>query len=180
MFDSFRSRLDRLFAEQGGRPDARAYAAGLRDAVVDARVAVGTMRDALAASERELDAERKHLADAERRGALAADVLDAETVSVAERFAGRHRERVSVLERRISVQRDELAMAERETAEMTAQLRDAQHGRVPTAPSESQPLPPSAADFESELLSAQADRALHEAAVEAQLAHLKKKLGKQP
>lgn len=178
MFESFRSRLDRLFAEQGGRPDARDYAAGLRDAVVDARVAVGTMRDALAASERELDAERKHLADADRRGALAAEVSDAETVSVAERFAGRHRERVSVLERRIAVQRDELAMAERETAEMTAQLRDAQQGRVPHAPS--QPSQPSAEDLESELLSAKADRALHEAAVDAQLAHLKKKLGKQP
>ncbi|MBA2626870.1 MAG: hypothetical protein H0U85_02585, partial [Gemmatimonadales bacterium] len=105
-------------------------------------------------------------------------------VAIAERFAAKHRERASVLERRVAVQADELALAERETAEMTAQLREAQQGRVPTsAPGASSPAAPSprtAADLESEILSARADRALHEAAVDAQLAHLKKKLGKQP
>lgn len=176
MFESFRARLDRLFAEQGGRPDARAYAAGLHDAVVHARAAVSEMRDGLARSERELAAERRQLEDAERRGQLAAEIPDAETVAVAERFAARHRERVDVLGRKLAVQRDELAMAEREVAEMTAQLREAHQGRVPG------PLPRAAADpaadLESDLMAARAERALHEKAVEAQLAHLKKKLGK--
>ena len=176
MFESLRTRLDRLFAEQGDRPDARAYAAGLRDAVVDARVAVGVMRDALSASERELAGERKQLEDAERRGRLAGAVPDPETVAVAERFAARHRERAAVLERKRAVQRDELALAERELSEMTAQLRDAQQGRVPPAPA--RPVPDPAADLESDLMAARAERALHEAAVEAQLAHLKRKLGK--
>jgi hypothetical protein len=176
VFESFRARLDRLFAEQGGRPDARAYAAGLRDAVVDARAAVSEMRDGLARSERELAAERRQLEDAERRGQLAAAIPDAETVAVAQRFPGRHRERVDVLERKLAVQRDELAMAEREVAEMTAQLREAHQGRVPGPPPRAAADP--AADLESDLMAARAERALHEKAVEAQLAHLKKKLGK--
>ena len=177
MFESFRARLDHLFAEQGGRPDVRAYAAGLRAAVIDARAAVGVMRDALAASERELAAERRQLEDAERRGALAADVADTETVAVAARFATRHRERVAVLERKLAVQHDELAMADRELAEMTDQLRAAQQGRVPegVAPAADPTL-----DREAELLAAREERARHEAAVDAQLAHLKRKLGKQP
>ncbi len=177
MFESFRARLDRLFAEQGGRPDARAYAAGLHDAVVEARAAVAGMRDALSRSERELTVERRQLEDAERRGRLAAEIPDAETVAVAERFAARHRERTEVLERKLAVQRDELAMAEREVAEMTDQLRAAKQGRVPGAAAP-RPAAETALDAESDLMAARAERALHEAAVEAQLAHLKKKLGR--
>lgn len=180
MFESFRARLDRLFAEQGGRPDARAYAAGLHDAVVEARAAVSGMRDALTRSERELVLERRQLEDAERRGRLAADIPDAETVAVAERFAARHRERSEVLERKLAVQRDELAMAEREVAEMTAQLREAKLGRVPGAAPRPAAAPDAVLDAESDLMAARAERALHEAAVEAQLAHLKKKLGRDP
>jgi DNA primase len=176
VFESLRARLDRIFAEQGARPDARAYAAGLRDAVVDARAAVSEMRDGVARSERELAAERRQLEDAERRGRLAAEIPDPETVAVAERFAAKHRERVGVLERKLAVQRDEVAMAEREVAKMTAQLREAQQGRIPTAPARSAPDP--ALERESDLMEARAERARHEAAVEAQLAHLKKKLGK--
>ena len=174
MFESLRARLDRIFAEQGARPDARAFAAGLRDAVVDARAAVSEMRDGITRSERELAAERRQLEDAERRGRLAAEIPDAETVAVAERFAAKHRERVGVLERKLAVQQDEVAMAEREVAEMTAQLREAQQGRIPQA----RPAVDPTLDRESDLMEARAERARHEAAVEAQLAHLKKKLGR--
>jgi hypothetical protein len=175
VFESLRARLDRIFAEQGGRPDARAFVAGLRDAVVDARAAVSEMRDGVARSERELASERRQLEDAERRGRLAAEIPDPETVAVAERFAAKHRERVGVLERKLAVQQDEVAMAEREVAEMTAQLREAQQGRIPT---QSRPAVDPTLDRESDLMEARAERAKHEAAVEAQLAHLKKKLGR--
>jgi DNA primase len=176
VFESLRARLDRIFAEQGARPDTRAFIAGLRDAVVDARAAVSEMRDGVARSERELAQERRQLEDAERRGRLAAEIPDPETVAVAERFAAKHRERVGVLERKLAVQKDEVAMAEREVAEMTAQLREAQQGRIPAA--QSRPAPDPTLDRESDLMEARAERAKHEAAVEAQLAHLKKKLGK--
>ena len=60
-----------------------------REALLEAKVGVGTMREALAGSERELVLERRQLEDAERRGRLAAAVPDPETVTIAERFAVR-------------------------------------------------------------------------------------------
>lgn len=189
VFDGLRARLDRLFAESGGQGDSRAYAAGLRDAVIEAKAAVATMRDQLTTTEREEALERRQLADAERRGQLAAEIGDQETVAVAERFAGRHRERVAVLERKLQVQRDELDLAVRELEEMTTELRGAQQGRMPPRAGSSADAAwrdiESAGgtrpdlDLESELLKAQAERKLHEAAVDAQLAHLKKKLGRE-
>ena len=97
MFDGLKARLDRLLRDRGADP--RAYAASLREALVEARLGITEMRRALAATEAELEAERRQLADTERRGRLAAAVPDAETVAVAERFAARHRERILVLER---------------------------------------------------------------------------------
>lgn len=187
VFDGLRARLDRLLADSRGADDRRAYAAGLRDAVIEAKAAISAMRDQLAATERELALERRQLADAERRGQLAGEIADQETVGIAERFAARHRERIGVLERKLSVQQDELSLGVRELEAMMAELRTAQ-GRGPG--------PGSAADaawrgieeaggtrpeldLESDLLRAQAERRLHEAAVDAQLAHLKKKLGKE-
>ena len=188
VFDGLRARLDRLFAEEGGSGNARAYAAGLRDAVVEAKAAVSQMRDLLAASERDLATERRQLEDAERRGRLAADIADTETATVAERFAARHRERVGVLERKIAVQREELELAGRELEEMMTEFRAVQHGRSPrSAPTASERAwrdieaaggSRPETDLEGDLLKARADQRLHEAAVEAQLAHLKKKLGK--
>ena len=86
------------------------------------------MQSALVSTERELAIERRQLADAERRGRLAADVPDSETVALAERYAARHRGRVGVLERKLVVQRDELVLAEREVAEMMAEYRAARPG----------------------------------------------------
>jgi hypothetical protein len=123
--------------------------------------------DALAASERELARERQHLDDAERRGRLAAEISDAETVAVAERFAARHRERVDVLERKIAVQRDELAITEREYETMRAEVQAAR-GAVGT--------PPPAPEPEEDHLRGQMDRAAREAAADRQLEFLKKKV----
>ncbi len=180
MFDGLKARLDQLLRERG-RTDPHAYAARLREALLEAKVAVGTMREALDGSERELAAERRQLEDAERRGRLAAAVPDPETVAVAERFAVRHRERVAVVERRILVQREELALAEREVAEMTAQARSAGGA----APSESidaawRDLQSAGAarPDEQERQHADAERQRREQAIEAQLAYLKRKLGK--
>lgn len=92
-----------------------------------------------------------------------------------------------MLDRKLAVQRDELALAERETAEMTDRIRAARQGFGPTAGAAAAAWREIQAaggtrpelDLEGELLKAQAERKLHEAAVEAQLAHLKKKLGKE-
>ena len=183
MFESVRARLEKLFRDHS-RSDPRAYLAGLREALIEAKVGVGAMRSALVATERELLIERRQLADAERRGQLAAELPDTETVLLAERFAVRHRERVAVMERKLVVQRDELVLAEREVAEMLSQVRAGRPGlgdesiaaawrdleaaggdRPDTAP-------------DDERLRAESDRKLKEQAVEAQLAFLKNKLGK--
>lgn len=184
MFESVKARLEKLFREHS-RSDPRAYLAGLREALLEAKVGVGAMRSALGATERELVIERRQLADAERRGRLAAEVPDAETVLLAERFALRHRERVAVLERKLVVQRDELALAEREVEEMLSQVRAGRPGLgADSIAAAWRDLETAGADrpdaaAEDERLRAEADRKLKEQAVEAQLAFLKKKFGKQ-
>ena len=181
-FESLRARLDRLFAEPVADPRARA--AALRDALAEASLGLDRMRDALGATERELAAERKQLDDAERRGRLAAAVPDPETVAVAGRFAVRHRERVVVLERKLAVQRDELGLARREIEEMTIEVRatvrpdtDASLRAAWRDVEAAGGVRPET-DLDGELERAREERELLERAVDAQLAHLKKKLGR--
>jgi hypothetical protein len=184
MFESVKARLEKLLRDHS-RSDPRAYLEGLREALLEAKVGVGAMQSALIATERELQGERRQLADAERRGGLAAEVPDPETVRLAERFATRHRERVEVLERKLVVQRDELALAQREVEEMLSQYRAGR--RVPGSDSvEAAWRDLHAAggarpemDLGDERLQAETDRELKEKAVEAQLAFLKRKFGKQ-
>jgi multidrug resistance efflux pump len=181
VFESVKARLDRLFRDHT-RSDPRARAAALRDALLEAKVGLRAMRDALGATQRELEGERHQLEAAERRGRLAAEVPDSETVSLAQRFAARHRERVAVLERKLVVQRDELALAEREVTEMMAEYRAARPGD----PSQSidaawRDLEAAGADRPGSGLDDEppgSDEHRRQQAIEAQLAFLKKKFGK--
>jgi hypothetical protein len=183
VFDGLKARLERLLRERGGA-DPRAYAIGLREALVEARFGVAEMRRALAAAETELQSERKQLADAERRGKLAAAVPDPETVAVAERFASRHRERIVVLERKVAVQRDELVLAEREVQEMTVQWRTASAGSgvasasIDAAWRDLEAAGATRTPDDGDPNAAELDRQKREQAVEAQLAYLKRKMGK--
>jgi hypothetical protein len=185
MFESVKARLEKLLRDHS-RSDPRAYMDGLREALLEAKVGVSAMRSALTATERELQVERRQLADAERRGRLAADVPDAETVLLAERFASRHRERVAVLERKLTVQRDELGLAEREVEEMLGQYRSGSRGTGSASIDAAWRDLEGAGGVrpetssEDERLRTEADRELKQKAVEAQLAYLKKKFGKQP
>jgi hypothetical protein len=158
------------------------------EAVVEAKVAVQEMREALVRTEGELTLERQRLADAERRGRLAGEIQDQETVAVAERFAAKHRERVGVLERKLAAQREEVALAGRDLVEMQGQLRSAGHDRSATEGERSTERAwrevQSAGgarpgmDFQDELLKAEMDRAAREAAAQQQLEALKKKMRK--
>lgn len=182
MLEGFKARLDRLFADA---PTDRAAHDGLvREALVEARAALRVMREALAKVEAELATERQALADAERRGALAAGIEDTETVEIAARFAARHTAKVDVLVRKAEAQRAELQLAEQESDELAAQYK----GRGPAAASDSVRaawreveaaggVRPET-DLHDEIAKVAADRALREQAVAAQLAHLKKQLGK--
>jgi hypothetical protein len=185
MFESIKARLERFLAEATPPADRRAEASALRESLVEMKAAVMGLREALAASERELVAERRQLEDAERRGGLAQGIGDAETAEVAARFVERHRERAGVIERRIAVQRDELALADREMQELAGRLRTApadatgdsvrQAWRELEAAGGARPE----TDTSDALLTAQLDQARRKAAVDEQLAYLKKKLGKE-
>lgn len=180
VLDGLKARLDQLLRE-GARSDPRAFAAGMREALVEAKVGLARMSEAIAASERELAEERKQLGDAERRGRLAAVVPDQETVVIAERFVVRHRSRIEVLERKIVVQRDELLLAQREVEEMTAEARNA----GPAGATDS--IHAAWRDVEAaggarpdqdERTHVESERRRLDEAIEAQLEYLKKKLGK--
>src|SRR2546422_11667972 len=93
----------------------------MREAVVEAKLSVQATREAVTHTEGELALERQRLADAERRGRLAAEIQDQETVAVAARFAAKHRERAGGLERKLAAPRDEQALLEGEPAEVRAQ-----------------------------------------------------------
>ena len=158
--------------------------AGMQKAVIEARVAVGKMHDAVRATEGELARERQQLTDAERRGRLAGEIGDTETVAVAQHFATKHAERVAVLEKKLAAQRDEAALAEREMGEMTEQLKAAERDRVArearghVASARAGMGEPSAPDAETEVLRTRMDRAAREAAAAEQLEALKRKMGR--
>lgn len=174
--DELRARLANLLANQGLSADRRAYVSGLNAALVDFKVAAAESRESLAAAERELALETRQLSDAERRGRLAQDIGDLETARIAGEFAARHRERSGILERKIAVIRDEIAYVEREYQALAAQYQSARQGLGPSgSPPASEPAP----DHEFDVLKAKADREAAEAAVQAQLKHLKKKLNKE-
>jgi len=173
VFERLRSALRAALDAATLPPDWHELRAELHAAAVEGRVAIGKMRDGLAAVERDLTVERRHLEDAERRGRLAAEIDDHETVEVAERFVVRHRERLAVLEQKRDAQHAELALAEREVGEMVAQLKDvdARGGVTP-------PPRPAATEDAAAGLGAELDRRAREADAEARLRDLKKRMGR--
>jgi hypothetical protein len=175
--DAFRAALD-----AASTPDLRTLARQMREAVVDAKVAVQEVREAVTRTERELAAERQRLADAERRGRLAAEIQDQETVTVAERFTAKHRERIGVLEHKLAAQREELALAQRELDDMQAQLKAAASAQPSTEQAwrnlEEAGGAREGTDIRDELLKSDLDRAEREAAAARQLEELKKKMRK--
>ena len=188
MFEGLRSRIEQFLAEHTAPADARASAAMLQQAVIEAKVSLSQMKDGIAATERELLLEQKQLEDAERRGRMATEIADQETAELAVRYTTRHRERALILERKLVVQREELVLAERDVAEWTAQLRAAKQGLSSGATSagaawrdlESAGGTRPETDMSGDLLKSNLDRAAHEAAADEQLAHLKRKLRKDP
>ncbi len=169
VLDELRARLERLLSLQGQHSKA-----GLHEALVELKVAGAQSRDALAAAERELAAQRQQLADAERRGKLAAEIGDQETARIAEEFAAKHRERVALLTRKIDVIRDELAFIEREYQSVASAYRS------PGGPPRPVPTPePDLDEQELRNLETRSDRQAIEQAVKAQLEMLKRKMGKQ-
>jgi hypothetical protein len=187
VFEGLRARLEKLLADHTPPEDPRARTAALHAALLDTKVALGGMRDALAGAERSLAVERRQLEDAERRGRLAAEVADAETVRVAEQFTARHRERIGVLEAKVAAQRAELTLAERDFEQLNAEWRARKTGtgggRTAAQEAAWRDLESAGGvrpetDTDGELLKQEITRAQMDAAVAAQLEHIKRRMGK--
>ena len=173
--DGIRARIDQMLADLARVSDTRSVAAGLFDAMVETKAAITAVREAMTVTDRELVVERQKLADAERHGKLAEDIHDTETSELARIWSAKHRERVALLERKRLVQQDELAYVERQLEEMDGALPAGQGRysfRRDTVPAAPEPDP----DFAR--LDHEARRQQRAAAVEQQLAELKRKLGR--
>ncbi len=140
-----------------------------------ARVARDEVRAALTRSRERLAAAQQELATITRRGELARQISDDETVAVAVRFAESQRATIGVLERKVAVHEEELALSERTVAEMETDLRGATGiGPMPAGaaagPGAGEAV--DAADFRG------LDDAARVQAADDRLAELKRRMGK--
>ena len=174
-FDDIKDHLERLFAYRPAG-SSREQAAGLREALVEFKAALNELHATLETAERGLEQARKNAADYERRGRMATEIDDEETARIAEEHAAKARERVDLLERKVLVLRDEVTIAEREDQATKARFQRANQGLPLEAPrmgvdeETGEPV-----IHEEPFL----DQRAKEAAVEAQLDMLKKKLGRE-
>ena len=181
MFERLRAAIDAALDAATSPPDKRDVVSGMRDAVIEAHATVTGLREGLARTERELVVEQRSHRDAERRGRLAAGIEDQETVDIAEQYVVKHKERVAVLEKKLDAQRGEIALMERELAEMKAQMKKvAGSSSVDSAWREIESAGGARpeTDVKDELLKGKFDRAAREAAADAHLEALKKKMGR--
>lgn len=189
MFQKLRDALDRAMAAATPPPDLGEIASQMREAVVEQKVGVRLMQEELAKAEQLLAAERAQLETAQRRRDMAASIEDTETVTVADKFIARHQERLAILVKKVDAQREELALAERDLAEMTTQLQDAAR-RNPSISSERSTdaawnglgqggMDRPETDLEHELLQGRMERAAREAAADAKLDELKRRMGRE-
>ncbi len=141
-----------------------------------ARVARDDVRTAHAITIKRLEGARAELATIVRRGELARQIDDQETVAVAERFAETQRSTVGVLERKVAVQYEELTMAERTVTEMEAELK-AVTGRGPAPDLTPDPSVAGAASVDPSDFRGLDDAARAQSADE-RLAELKRRMGR--
>ena len=176
MFEHLRQSLRDAFA--GGTTPAAV--AMMRDALVEAKLAVGQSRSARDATAAQLTHERTELETVRRRGELAAQISDAETVAVAARYEKKHAERVEMLERKLAALETEVALGERELDEMSVQFKgmaaSARAAPAPSAPAAQAGL--DERDTEHNALRREAEHAARAADAERRLEELKKQMGR--
>jgi len=190
MFENMRQAWRDAMNRASSPAEGRAVLAMMRQALVDAKVGVSQVRDALDATRAQLAREQKELETAERRGRMAAEIHDEETARIAERYATKHRGRAAMLERKLEAQAAELALAEQELAEMTEQFHAMAAGgggvrgaAMPdgVASASNDPLAGSTdASLDADLaaLRRAAERTAREADAERRLEELKRRMGR--
>ena len=175
MFEQLKAAINAALDAAMPVPDWHDLKRQMHGAAVEGRAAIAKMREDLAEAEQRLARERQHLTDAQRRGQMAAEIDDAETVEVAARFEAKHQDRVTVLEQKVAAQQAELELAHREVEDMVAQLRAFERQGVGGRPVHDREAFP---DTEDAALKAEIDQAQREASADAQLRELKKRMGK--
>jgi phage shock protein A len=124
-WSSFRAELGRMEPE-----DEVAQLLGMmRREMVDARAELPLLDEAVRATDRELERERRSLADCERRAGLAERIGDAETQRVALEFAARHRDHIAVLDQKRAAAVAERDMRTREVQQMAQRYKAADANR---------------------------------------------------
>jgi hypothetical protein len=177
MFERLRQSLRDAMNRASSVEEGRAVLAMMREALVEAKVGVSQVRSALEATHAQLARERTELETVQRRGRLAAQINDAETVSIAAQFERRHAERVAVLERKLAAQEAELALAEREVEEMATQFRAMAAGAEAAATEPVTP-PTGTSPGDDDALRREVERAARDAEAERRLAELKRRMGR--
>jgi hypothetical protein len=187
MFEQLRASLRNLLDGATSPTDRRAALSDLKGALVRARMGVDDLRGGVEQARQRTAAARAELETIQRRKRLAAQIGDAETVAVAERFEALQLERIDVLARKQDAQERELALAEHEVAEMSADFRRAVAG-VGSGSVSNVDTPERAAAAEVDALLGADDaadserradaRRSREADAEARLAELKRRMGK--
>jgi len=188
MFRKLRDALERALEAATPPPDLGEIASRMREAVIEQKAAVRGLRETLEKDAGLLAVAREELATSERRRGQAEAIGDTETVSVADRFIARQRERLAVLERKVSAEREELALAEQELGEMTAQLAEAQKRRPADLGSRSANdawnslgaagMDRPGTETDDDVLKGRLDRQARDAMAAAKLEELKKKMGR--
>lgn len=187
MFENLKGTIADLLGGRIAPGDRRAVITEMKRALALAKLGVEDLAEGVEQTRRRLETERTELATATRRRTLAEGINDVETAALAARYEAQHAERVAMLERKLDVQQAEHGLAEREYDEMLKQLKQASLGAgsgldARNAPATDAELGlPDDAPLRSELdsLSRSAKRNERDAAADAALEALKKKLGRE-
>jgi hypothetical protein len=185
MFESLKAAVQDLMNGRVAPGDRRAAIADMKRALVLAKMGIADLGDGVAVTRQRLETERAQLATVQRRKVLAEGISDAETVALAEKFIVQHSERIAVLARKLEAQEAEAALAERDYDDMVTQLKSADRGvgsgisAESRGPTDSELGLRDDAPLRSELdaLARKRTRSDADAAADAQLAELKKKMG---
>jgi hypothetical protein len=182
-FDNFRKNLEDLMNRHTPPTDRREAASQMRETLIQAKMGLSEMRDGLAKAQARLAQEERELETVKRRRQMAADINDAETVAIADKFVATHGERVELLRRKVAIQEDEVRMAEADVESMSRDLKAAVSGTGDFAPNAGAPSPDldlSGAGVANEIdaLGRARARAEHHARAETELEELKRRMGK--
>jgi hypothetical protein len=149
----------------GGEHHGSAHVRALRAEIATAKGALAELDREIRRTSRQHEAERRAEADCRRREALARNVGDDETVSIALDYAARHEARAAVLERKVAVLREERELLAHDIEEMER--------LAPNTAAQAPAVPPDATD-DAEFRRLQQEQ--RERAAEARLDELKRRM----